>query len=225
MSPDVPAEQDTPVEAASDRSVAPVVPDPAPVLIEVAGETGGLLWRTLRDVIAWASARPGEQGGLFGRGVAQTRRASLARVVLHPELSTPVGVLVDLTANPGGTRPLLVMHACLRVARHLRERHAGEAALAFAQAAALVSPGHPWALLEVGRLLGPARADEALACLEHAASAAEAPDEPELAAEIHVELAALAFRRRERRLGRAHVVTAIRAVRRARRDPRAGRAG
>jgi hypothetical protein len=203
-------------------SVAPVVlPDLAPVLLEVAGTTGSLLWHARRDVLTWAAAPEAERANVFHRGAALTRRAGLDRVVLHPELSVPLGVLAGLVADPAGSKPLplLVMHSCLRLARHLCDRGAALSALAFAQAAALASPDHPRPVLEVGRLLGPARALDARSTLVRALelsrerAAQEQHAEPELCAAIHAELAALAFRRREPRAARGHLLTAARAAR------------
>lgn len=195
----------------------PELPDPAPVLVEVAGDAGLLMWQALRDVLAWIAAPAGERAGVFGPGAGSNRRARLERVALHHDAAVPLRVLADLVADPGAGKPLplLVTHACLRLARHLCDRRAGLSALAFAQAAALASPDHPRPLLEVGRLLGPARADEAHVCLHRAAGLAAERQETDTTAEAHAELAALAFRRRDRRTARAHLLTAARAARRA----------
>lgn len=198
-------------------ATAPLAPpfDLSAVLVEVHGETGLLLGQALQDVIAWVDAPPEARAGLFGRGAAAVRKLRLTRVVLHPELATPVSLLVDLVQHPTEAHALLTARACLHVARHLCERGAGGAALAFAHAAALVTPQHPRPLLEVGRLLGPARADQALHWLERAAACAdEHNDALARRSEIQAELAVLAFRRHDRRAARGHLLAAVRAGRR-----------
>ena len=146
-------------------AVPPVTPDPSPVLMEVPGNTGLVLWQCLRDVLAWVAAPKAERAAVFGPGALTNRRARMKRADLPPELVVPVGLVVDLVGNPAGTEPLLVTRACLRIAQYLCSNGAGLSALVFAQAAALAGPGHPRSLLEVGRLLGPARAREALTYL------------------------------------------------------------
>ena len=201
--PGAPAETDEP----------PTLLDPRPVLIEVAGNPGLILFQLLRDVLAWVGTPVEQRASVFHRGAERVRRGSLARVALHPDVAVPAALIVDLVGNPVGTPPLLVTHACLRVARHLCHTGAGASALLFAQAAALASPDNPRPLLEVGRLLGPTRAEEARVCLHRAAELAAEQKEPDTGAEVHAELAALAFRRRDRRGARGHLLTAARAAR------------
>lgn len=198
------------------------LPDPASVLREFDGERGQLLWQALQDVTTWAVASAAERPFLFATTPAEQRRARLERVAPEPEVATPLALLLDLTANPGGMPPLLVTHACLRLARHLAGRGAGASALSFVHAAALASPDHPRPALEVGRLLGPARQEESRVWLCRALALVQAKGggagEPQIEAHAHAELAALRFRRGEVREAVAHLLAALRAARRLRRS-------
>lgn len=112
--------------------------DGVPVLHELDGELGLLLWYTVRDVTLWASTPASERHKLFG--LCSTVRLSAFAVhvpeVLRPSLESITALLME----PGTTNAESLSISCLEISDWARRNRARSTALAFAQAGALVAP-------------------------------------------------------------------------------------
>jgi tetratricopeptide (TPR) repeat protein len=124
----------------------------APVLEEVDGDLGVTLWRSVRNVLLWASARPEARGGLFAPGAAAERETAVAAAGVDPELLAPLSVFIRLLEAPAAMDLARVVNACRRVSLWAEHRGALGTALEFAQAAALVAPHLAHLAYAVGRL-------------------------------------------------------------------------
>lgn len=123
----------------------------AGLLREYDGEFGFLLWQTVRDVALWAEAPKTARGMLFAqRGVAArtavVHRAAVPERIVGP--MTNVGEL--LHAEPEHVDPDFLSLACMEIARWARQAGSRNTAFAYAQAAALASPGFADAALLAG---------------------------------------------------------------------------
>lgn len=121
------------------------------VLEEIRGETGGLLWRSLRTVTLWAAVAPSDRADLFAPGAEEQRLADLLAISPEPALEEPLALLAGLLGRPEAARADLVALACTRIAQWANVRGARATELEFAQAAAASCPGDPRLALAVGR--------------------------------------------------------------------------
>lgn len=124
----------------------------AEILGEVAGEPGGLLWDSLRNVMLWARAPEGARGELFVPGTAERRAGELERIALPERLAAPLRTINGMLARPARTDAAELAGACRGVAEWAwDEGHTGTA-VAFMQAAVFVVPADAAAAKEVGRM-------------------------------------------------------------------------
>lgn len=124
----------------------------APILDEVAGDLGVVLWRSVRNVALWAGTPPGHRGALFDGSAAAARERDLERMQVDPELVAPLSVMVRLLESPGGMDLIRVVNACRRVALWAEQHGYLATALEWAQAAANAAPQSAGLAYAVGRL-------------------------------------------------------------------------
>jgi tetratricopeptide (TPR) repeat protein len=122
------------------------------VLGEVSGEAGLMLWQSLRDALLWGEASPAARGALFAPEAETRRMAALLAAALDAEVETPLAALAHVVGNPGAVTEEEVAQACRRIAKWAEGEGLPACALAFAQAAALVTPHDPVAAYQVARL-------------------------------------------------------------------------
>ena len=122
------------------------------VLDDVPGELGLVLWQSLRDALLWSDADPATRGGLFAPGAEPARVAALMAAGVPDEIEQPLSAIAALLGSPAATREESVALACRRISQWADASGRLATALAFAQAAALVTPGDSAAAYTVGRL-------------------------------------------------------------------------
>jgi tetratricopeptide (TPR) repeat protein len=122
------------------------------VLDELTGERGLVLWQSLRDALLWADAQEDERTALFAADAERVRMAAIMTAQPSPELEEPLGVLARMLAEPTQISEEMVALACRRVSQWAHDEGLLTTALAFAQAAATVTPGDPGAAFAVGKL-------------------------------------------------------------------------
>jgi tetratricopeptide (TPR) repeat protein len=124
----------------------------APILDEVRGDLGVVLWRSVRNVALWGATPPASRGSLFAGAAAGIREEELARLEIDPELVAPLSVMVRLLENPGGMELIRVVNACRRVSLWAEQRGHLATALEWAQAAAGIAPQSAALAYAVGRI-------------------------------------------------------------------------
>jgi tetratricopeptide (TPR) repeat protein len=124
----------------------------APILDEVLGDLGVVLWRSVRNVALWSSTPPESRGALFAGPAAAIREQDLARLDVDAELVAPLSVMVRLLENPGGMELVRVVNACRRVSLWAEHRGYLATALEWAQAAAHAAPHSAALAYAVGRI-------------------------------------------------------------------------
>ncbi|MEW5926696.1 MAG: hypothetical protein AB1941_04390 [Gemmatimonadota bacterium] len=122
------------------------------ILDEMRNGVGVLLWQSLHDVILWASVPPGERRGLFRPESVRRRLGALVALGADPVLEAALTSLAALSAEPDTARPEAVGSVCLQIARWADANGSAATALAFAQGAAMASPGDASAGLLAGTL-------------------------------------------------------------------------
>ncbi|HLM68102.1 MAG TPA: tetratricopeptide repeat protein [Longimicrobium sp.] len=122
------------------------------VLDELSGERGLVLWQSLRDALLWADAQEDERTALFAPDADRARMAAILTAQPSPELEEPLGVLARMLAEPAQISEEMVALACRRVSQWADDEGLLTTALAFAQAAATVTPGDPGTAFAVGKL-------------------------------------------------------------------------
>ena len=122
------------------------------VLDDVSGERGLVLWQSLRDSLLWADAQDEERAALFSPDAERARMAMIMAAQPAPELEEPLTVLARMLGEPAGVPEEVVALACRRVSQWADDEGLLATALAFAQAAATVTPGDPSAAYAVGKL-------------------------------------------------------------------------
>jgi tetratricopeptide (TPR) repeat protein len=134
----------------------------ADLLDEIGREQGALaLWQALRDVLLWAFAAPGERReGLFAVDAQRTAAALQEGAEMDAEISLPLHELFAVCISPGTVKPEPLVDSCQRISRWAEEKGLRRAALAYAYAAAVISPGAPEHAYRVG-LLARKEADHA----------------------------------------------------------------
>lgn len=124
----------------------------APILDEVSGDLGVVLWRSLRNVMLWAATPAASRGGLFAGPAAGIREADLARLEVDAELAAPLSVMVRLLESPGAMELVRLVNACRRVSLWAEQRGYLATALEWAQAAAAAAPQSAALAYAVGRV-------------------------------------------------------------------------
>lgn len=122
----------------------------APVLDEVQGPLGLLLWETYRDVVLWSGAE--ERDGLFAAGAHAARVRALDAVGADPALDRALRGAAAVVADPGGTEEADVMAACRQAADWAEQRGLLGTAVTLATASALASPTNAGAAYRVGQI-------------------------------------------------------------------------
>jgi tetratricopeptide (TPR) repeat protein len=122
------------------------------VLDEMTGEKGLVLWQSLRDALLWAEAQDDERAALFSADAERARMAVILSVQPAPELEEPLGVLARMLSEPTQISEEMVALACRRVSQWADDEGLLVTALAFAQAAATVTPGDPTMAFAVAKL-------------------------------------------------------------------------
>jgi tetratricopeptide (TPR) repeat protein len=122
------------------------------VLDELAGEKGLVLWQSLRDALLWAEAQDDERASLFAADAERARMAVILTAQPSPDLEEPLGVLARMLGEPTQISDEMVALACRRVSQWADDEGLLTTALAFAQAAATVTPGDPSVAFAVGKL-------------------------------------------------------------------------
>ena len=122
------------------------------VLDELSGERGLVLWQSLRDCLLWADAQEDERAALFSPDAERTRMAMILAAQPAPELEEPLSVLARMLGEPTRISEEMVALACRRISQWSDDDGLLATALAFAQAAATVTPGDAGAAFAVGKL-------------------------------------------------------------------------
>ncbi|HEY0019340.1 MAG TPA: tetratricopeptide repeat protein [Longimicrobium sp.] len=122
------------------------------VLDELTGERGLVLWQSLRDALLWADAQEDERAALFSPDAERTRMAMILASQPAPELEEPLSVMARMLGEPTRISEEMVALACRRVSQWSDDEGLLATSLAFAQAAATVTPGDPATAFAVGKL-------------------------------------------------------------------------
>jgi tetratricopeptide (TPR) repeat protein len=122
------------------------------VLDELTGERGLVLWQSLRDALLWADAQDDERAALFSADAERSRMAMILAAQPAPELEEPLSVLARMLGEPTRISEEMVALACRRISQWSNDEGLLATALAFAQAAATVTPGDAGAAFSVGKL-------------------------------------------------------------------------
>ena len=122
------------------------------VLDEMSGERGLVLWQSLRDALLWAEAWDDERAALFAADAERARMAMILAAQPSPELEEPLGVLARMLGEPTQISAEMVALACRRISQWADDEGMLTTALAFAQAAATVTPGDAGVAFAVGKL-------------------------------------------------------------------------
>ncbi|MBW3572320.1 MAG: hypothetical protein KY467_14560 [Gemmatimonadetes bacterium] len=122
------------------------------VLDEVSGERGLVLWQSLRDALLWADAREDERAALFSADAERARMAMIMAAQPPAAVEEPMSVLARMLGEPARIPEEVVALACRRISQWSDQEGLLATALAFAQAAATVTPGDAGAAFAVGKL-------------------------------------------------------------------------
>lgn len=122
------------------------------VLDELSGERGLVLWQSLRDALLWADAQDDERTALFSPDAERTRMAMILAAQPAAEVEEPMSVLARMLGEPTRISEEMVALACRRISQWSDDEGLLATALAFAQAAATVTPGDAGAAFAVGKL-------------------------------------------------------------------------
>lgn len=122
------------------------------VLDELPGELGMVLWQSLRDAMLWGRSLQAERSALFAEGADHARIAALLACGAPVEVEEPVKAIATLLATAETAREENVALACRELSQWGEARGHAATALAFAQAAAVVTPADPAASYRVGLL-------------------------------------------------------------------------
>src|ERR1044072_4112987 len=111
------------------------------VLEEGPGEKGLVLWQSLRDALLWGQTRPEGRIALFAAGAEPARVASILASGIPAGPEEPLRTIAHMVGAPDTAREEIVSLACRQVSTWADERGMMATSLAFAQAAAVVTPG------------------------------------------------------------------------------------
>lgn len=119
-------------------------------MLELDGEQGFLLWRTLRNVRLWAATPRDGRAGLFVEGAYEQRLAEILSLDLAGEEQQAFTLLAQLLENRL-LDPRVVSTSCVTLARWAESHSMHIAALELLHAAALASPNDAYFALQAGR--------------------------------------------------------------------------
>lgn len=158
-----PGEPGIPAEPAASSSIPGGRVAGAEVIRELPPDVALPVWQVLRGVLLWAAEGPVSRAGLYEREPIDEWEEALLLDTFDPALRNPLAVIVaELGTPPAAAAPGRVSWACVCVADWALAQKATHTALAFAQAAAMASPGHPrYAWLAARLLRSHGRLDEA----------------------------------------------------------------
>ncbi|HET7463805.1 MAG TPA: tetratricopeptide repeat protein [Longimicrobium sp.] len=122
------------------------------VLEELNNELGLVLWQSLRDAMLWGRAAADQRSALFAPASDTSRMAATLAAGAPAEIEEPLKVLAGMVGQPDAAREENVSLACRQIAQWGEARGQLATALAFAQAAAVVTPADPSGAYNVGRL-------------------------------------------------------------------------
>ena len=122
------------------------------VLDEIPGELGMVLWQSLRDAMLWGRSNQAERGALFAEGADRARIAAVLTAGAPVEVEEPLKAIAVMLGRAETAREENVALACREVAQWAESRGLLATALAYAQAAAVVTPADAAASYNVGRL-------------------------------------------------------------------------
>jgi tetratricopeptide (TPR) repeat protein len=122
------------------------------ILREVGGEVGILLWQAYRNVMFWSTTDAGERGQLFAPDAGTRRRAEIAEARVPERLAAALESVAAMLEAPEATSGDRVAQACTDVAQWAEDEGHMNTGLAYAQAAAVASPGRARLALAVGQL-------------------------------------------------------------------------
>jgi tetratricopeptide (TPR) repeat protein len=122
------------------------------VLDEIPGELGMVLWQSLRDAMLWGRSNQAERGTLFAEGAERARIAAVLTAGTPVEVEEPLKEIAAMLDGAETAREENVALACREVAQWAESRGLLATALAYSQAAAVVTPADAAASYTVGRL-------------------------------------------------------------------------
>jgi tetratricopeptide (TPR) repeat protein len=111
-------------------------PEGIPVLEEIGGALGSLVWGTLRTVTAWIDTPLEERAEMFPEDAARRRMAEVLEASPPAVIEGALTDLVSILDKPAEADPAAVGIACIRVARWAEEKRHLRTAAQFYQAAA-----------------------------------------------------------------------------------------
>ncbi|HEX8691695.1 MAG TPA: tetratricopeptide repeat protein [Longimicrobium sp.] len=120
---------------------------------ELSADASVLVWRVLRSVLLWAAEDPYHRGALLDPESLREWEGRLLTESYAAELRMPLAVVVGELARGDQAGAGRISWACLCVTDWALARRATRTALAFAEAAALVSPEQPRYAWVAGRML------------------------------------------------------------------------
>ena len=120
-------------------------------MLELEGEAGFLLWRTLRNVRLWASTPAASRSGLFVPEAYDRRVAEILTLDLGAQPHDAFMGLAAVLRGGQGPPPRTVAMNCLLLARWAESRGMQVAALELAHAAAIACPEDAYFALQAGR--------------------------------------------------------------------------
>lgn len=126
--------------------------DGAEILRESPGAKSALLWVTYRDIVLWASSSLEQRQLLYPVNGERERNEEIAAAETDERLWAPLFVVARMLHDPVRPDRSRIIYACERIVRWSEANGRPAAALAFAQAAALVAPENPRLAYRVGRL-------------------------------------------------------------------------
>jgi tetratricopeptide (TPR) repeat protein len=118
-------------------------PEGIPVLEEIGGALGSLVWGTLRTVTAWIDTPLEERAELFPEDAARRRMAEVLEASPPAVIEGALTDLVSILDKPAEADPAAIGVACTRVARWAQETGNARTAAHFFQAAANSCPTNP----------------------------------------------------------------------------------
>jgi tetratricopeptide (TPR) repeat protein len=126
-------------------------PEGIPVLEEIGGALGSLVWGTLRTVTAWVDTPLEERAEMFPEDAARRRMVEVLEASPPAVIEGALSDLVNVLDKPADADSAAVGIACTRVARWAESCLHPRTAAQFYQAAANTSPGNAEYALSAAR--------------------------------------------------------------------------
>ena len=122
-------------------------------MAELPADAGVIAWRVLRTLLLWAAEDPDRRAALLDDAVMLEWEEKLLTQGFDPDLRMPLAVIVGELARGDQAAAGRISWSCLCAADWALARNAPRTALAFAEAAAVVSPDQPRYAWVAGRML------------------------------------------------------------------------